>query len=61
MFMNALQRLYDVRSWGMKGGWELFLSGSVYLPGITDTSQTLLLWDNTFMDETLGSFHGRGG
>lgn len=34
---------------------------SVYLPGITDTSQTPLLRDNTFMDDTLGSFHGRGG
>lgn len=45
------------------GGWrlELFLSSSVYLPGITDTSQTPLLWDNTFMDDTLGSFHGRVG
>ncbi len=63
MFMTALQRLYDVRVVWVCGWewWELFHSASVYLPGITDTSQMLLLWDNTFMDDTLGSFHGRGG
>lgn len=66
MFMTALQRLYDVRRGA--GGWrrcrgveEVQGGDSVYLPGITDTSQTPLLRDNTFMDDTLGSFHGRGG
>ena len=45
----------------MMSGVCVWGGASVYLPGITDTSEVPLLWDNTFMDETLGSFHGRGG